>query len=129
MAVLKLNCNLVTVTHNSLDTLPNLPIIPYMETKTKSEVEGLVKLLLVDGLPPNIKVLRVPVRKNWEDKLETEPFTMNEYQPPIPGPTNEQKKAMSLREETIQLEEIIVEGRHFLAGFAQLTYTLIVGYE
>jgi len=100
-----------------------------MEIKTKSQIEGLIKLLLADGLPPNIKVVRIPVRKDWQGKLEADQFSYNQFQPPIQEPTEEEKQAISYQEETIQLEEMTVEGKRFLAGFASLTYSLVIGYE
>lgn len=95
-----------------------------MGTKTRDEIEGLIRLFLVDGLPPNIKVIRIPVKWDWEGKLEID----EPCKPISPKMTKEEEKAIGLQKEDIQLEEFDVEGKKFLAGFGQLHQVLIVGY-
>jgi len=98
-----------------------------MSSETKNKTEGLLKLLLADGLPPNIKMIRVPVRENWEGKLVLDK-NKSPFLEPLPEPTPEEARAMNLQKEDIELEEYDIEGRRLLAGFSQLEYSLVVGW-
>lgn len=96
--------------------------------KTKREIEGLIKLFLADGLPPNIIVRRVPVeqRPGGGLVLSVDHSIFNNQRPSEPTP--EQAKAISLQQEDIPLEEVEVDGLKFLAGFSRVRPILALGY-
>jgi hypothetical protein len=91
--------------------------------ETKNDLEGLVRLFIADGLPPNIKVLRVGVHEGAEGQL-----VLNmPYSSTRPELTPEEEKAIGLKKEDTELQEFTVDGIRVLAGFSQLGYTLIIG--
>lgn len=93
-----------------------------MKPKTADQIRGLVLLWLVGGLPPNIQVIQVEVYVNYENKLQLVPF---EHKPADWDKILDDDP--NIQEEDVELQEIELDGRRYLAGFAELTQGLIVG--
>lgn len=88
----------------------------------RRRIEGLLYLTIHDGLPPNIKVTRIPVLRDWEGHLQVNP-DWQQWRLFGPAPV-----INPINEETVQLEEFEIEGGTFLAGFVEMEQLLLVGW-
>ncbi len=92
-----------------------------------NRLKDLVKLFLVGDLPPNIKVIKVRVRENWEEKLVLSDVPFVPFADIRMKMTAEEEKKLGIRKEDVELEEDEVDGYRVLAGFGQQNQVLVIG--